>query len=278
MNDPRSFFANDRVAHESLRGQIGGREFTAGAARRVTSPVTDLLRAPNGKRDAQLLMGAEFDVLETRDGWCFGRSSVDGYVGYIRESALGEEEVATHRVTSRSSHIYSDGALKAPEKVALSFGCLLRVVSENDGFARLSGGGFVPTQHISELTSFAPDPALTALKLLETPYLWGGNCSFGIDCSGLVQICLHASGQSCPRDTDQQEAFFSEEVDSVSRLKRGDLVFWRGHVAMMLNEAEMIHANAHHMAVAIELLEDAKKRIGVREFGEVTSIKRPHVI
>lgn len=274
MSDPRSYFANDRVAHESLRGQIVGREFPTVAVRQAITPVTDLLRAPNGKRDAQLLIGAGFEVLETRDGWCFGRSTADGYVGYIQETALGGKQIASHRVTSRSTHIYSGAALKAPEIAALSFGSLLSVASEIEGFAKLSGGGFVPTQHISALTLCANDPAAIALKFLETPYLWGGNSTFGIDCSGLVQVCLHAAGQPCPRDTDQQETFFTQEVDPMSRLKRGDLVFWQGHVAMMLNESEMIHANAHHMAVAIEPLDKAKKRIGAREFGDVTSIKR----
>lgn len=275
MTDRRSHFANSRVAHESLLGQIEGRVFSSSAVRQVVVPVADLYRAPSGDRDAQLLMGANFEVLEVLDGWCFGRSVADGYVGYLSEGSLGEVQIGTHWVNVRSTHIYEDSDLKSTDMVALSLGSALSVVLEANGFAKLSGGGFVPLQHISSLATRASDPANIALKFLETPYLWGGNNALGIDCSGLVQISLHAVGRSCPRDTDQQEVFFTHNVELVSQLKRGDLVFWRGHVAMMLNEVEMIHANGHHMAVVTEPLDVARKRIGTNEFGEITAMKRP---
>lgn len=275
MTDRRTFFANDRVAHVELRGQANSAHFAEAAARQVVVPVVDVCAAPRGKRDSQLLMGAGFDVLDMFDGWCFGRVVADGNVGYVPEAALGEAVASTHLVTARSSHIYAEANLKSPNGAALSFGSLLSVVEEREGFSALLGGGYVPQQHVSSLLDRPSDAAKTALTFLGVPYFWGGDSVFGIDCSGLVQACLRAVGCACPRDSDQQEVFFTEQVAGFADLRRGDLVFWRGHVAMMLNEKEMIHANAHHMAVAIEPFEVARKRIGAREFGEITSMKRP---
>ncbi|MEY8116706.1 NlpC/P60 family protein [Falsihalocynthiibacter sp. BN13B15] len=274
MTDRRTYFANERVAHVGLRGQVDAAHFVEVAARRVLVPVVDVCAAPRGTRVSQLLMGAGFDVLETLNGWCFGRVVADGNVGYVAEVSLGEAVAPSHWVTARSSHIYTESSLKSADKAAVSFGSSLSVVAELEGYVELSGGGFVPVPHVSPLSERPLDAAKTALTFLGVPYLWGGDSVFGIDCSGLVQACLRAVGTMCPRDSDQQEAFFTADV-APKDLRRGDLVFWRGHVAMMLNEREMIHANAHHMAVAIEPFEVARSRIGAREFGEITSMKRP---
>lgn len=274
MTDRRTHLANNRVAHVSLRKHLNVAHFVEVAARQVSVPVADLCAAPRGSRDAQLLMGAGFEVLETRDGWCFGRAVADGYVGYVQASSLEEAIAPTHWVTARNSHIYSGASVKAPDRAALSFGSSLTVSTESDGFFELSRGGFVPVQHVSPIEKRMEDAAKTSLNFVGIPYLWGGNNVLGIDCSGLVQACLFATGRACPRDSDQQEAFFTRDV-MMEDLRRGDLVFWRGHVAMMLNEREMIHANAHHMSVEIEPLGVARQRIGAREFGEITAMKRP---
>lgn len=241
----------------------------------VAVPVTDLCCAANGDRDAQLLMGAQFEVRETWDGWCFGRSVKDRYIGYVDQTSLQPVSPKTHWVHAQSSHIYTAPNLKARESAALSFGAELTIVDEGGSFLALAGGGFVPAQHVAKMEVRATDLGAEALKFLGVPYLWGANTHFGIDCSGLVQLCCEARGRPCPRDSDQQERFFSEVVASGEPLQRGDLVFWRGHVGMMLNAKELIHANAHHMAVAIEPLSEAIARISQREFGDVTSIRRP---
>ncbi|WP_380056298.1 NlpC/P60 family protein [Falsihalocynthiibacter sp. SS001] len=273
MTDRRFHFANSRIAHESLRGDVQAPQFAEGAARQVVSPVADLCAAQRGKRDAQLLMGTEFEVLETHEGWSFGRSLEDGYVGYVAAEQLGPTAISTHWISARSSQIYSAADIKSPEIANISFGSKLAVARIEGTFAELETGGFVPVQHLS--TKTLTDPALVALGFLGVPYLWGGNSSLGIDCSGLVQQSLRACGTECPRDSDQQEAYFTEDVTDAAMMRRGDLVFWKGHVGMMLNEQEMIHANAHHMAVAIESFSEACARIGANEFGQITAMKRP---
>jgi cell wall-associated NlpC family hydrolase len=241
----------------------------------VATPLTDLCRAARGDRDAQLLMGAQFEVRETWDGWCFGRSSKDRYIGYVDAASLTPVVPKTHWVCAQSTHIYTAPYLKSQESAALSFGAQVTVSNDDGAFFALASGGFIPAQHVAQIGAHATDLGATALKFLGTPYLWGANSRFGVDCSGLVQLCCEAHGWPCPRDSDQQEAFFSAEVARDEVLRRGDLVFWRGHVGMMLNEKELVHANAHHMAVEIEPLSEAIERISQREFGEITSIKRP---
>lgn len=274
MSDRRLFAANTHVAHSALRGQIAGVRFTKGTTQQCKAAFTDLCRSPGQGRDKQILFGQKFQVLEVRDGTAFGFDPTDNYVGYVRANDLTTQRQATHVVQSRTSHIYAEPDFKSQDLAALSFGAQLNAVAQRNGFLELLSGGFVSTAHCRELGDFAPDPAGVAQGLLGTPYLWGGNTGFGIDCSGLVQAALGACGLPCPRDSDMQQDAWPD-ISPEAGLTRGDLVFWKGHVGMLLDAATLIHANAHHMMVAIEPLDQAIARIGAREFGKVTKFARP---
>lgn len=240
----------------------------------VAAPFTDLCRTPGQGRDKHLLMGQQFRVLGSTDGWAYGFDPIDGYVGYALENDLAPHQSPTHRVSVRSAHIYSKPDMKSVEIAAVPFFSELAVTTVADGFATLAQGGFVATQHIQPLSWCADDPATIARIFFGTPYLWGGNTGFGIDCSGLVQMSLYAAGRACPRDSDLQEAAWPLEINRPD-LRRNDLVFWKGHVGMMLDNTTLIHANAHHMQVVAEPLDQAIKRIGAKEFGAVTGFGRP---
>ena len=272
MTDRRFFRANGRIGHDSLQGQVTDRPLTAGTTLRIRIPVADLCASPGGKRDKQLLFGQAFTLLEERHGWAFGFDPADGYVGYLRADTLHEAPEPTHRITARSSHIYTLDDIKSPDRLPLSCFSEIPVAEESDCFAELVTGGFIPSQHIAPLDWQAEDPVAVAEGFLGTPYLWGGNSTLGIDCSGLVQLAFHAAGRACPRDSDLQAGSWD---DAEGAPQRGDLVFWKGHVAMMLSETDMIHANAHHMAVAIEPFATARDRIAQKEFGEILRIARP---
>ena len=129
-----------------------------------------------------------------------------------------------------------------------------------------------PRGHLAPIGAGFVEPTATAERFLGTPYLWGGRDSVGIDCSGLVQQALYAGGLACPRDSDLQARL--GDPAKPETLARGDLVFWRGHVGMMLDEARLIHANAWHMAVAIEPLAEALERIARRGGGDPTAFRR----
>ncbi|MEM9579928.1 MAG: NlpC/P60 family protein [Pseudomonadota bacterium] len=267
MSDPRSTPFNGRVACESLRGQVAADEFVKGAARQVTVPVADLLRAPDGPRDRQLLLGDVVRVLETRDGWSFLQADKDGYCGYVSASDLGDARGATHRISAPSSHAYEDANFKSADLIPLSFGSHITVLNTDGRFAE-TPFGYVPRQHIAPLDETERSPAQVARLFLGTPYLWGGNSRFGIDCSGLVQAALLACGMTCPADSDQQHDGLGRTV--TGNFITGDLLFWKGHVAMLADSRTLIHANAHAMSVVLEDAEQAIARIAAQGDGDVT--------
>ncbi len=271
---PRLTPANNRVAHSSLKGHITAGAYSDGVIRQIAAPIADLLRQPGGALDSQLLRGADFLVLENADGWSFGQSVADCYVGYIQSDLLAEAEVATHRINALSSHLYSEPNMKSRTIAALPFAATLTAKHELAGFLELSDGSFVPRQHVQSIDTIAPDFTAVFERFLGVPYLWGGNSVWGMDCSGAVQLALNAAGLNCPRDTDMQESDLGVQLEPNAPPMRGDLVFWGGHVAMMQDSETMIHANAHHMAVASESLAGAVARILAKGDGPVTSCRR----
>ncbi|MCV6586718.1 MAG: NlpC/P60 family protein [Marinibacterium sp.] len=269
--DRRFHRANAHVAHVSLADDAAPAR-SEGRLRYCTVPAGDLCAAPGGARDKQLRFGQPFTVLDTRDGWAFGFDPGDGYVGYLRAAQLTDGPAPSHRITARASHIYSAPDIKSPEIAMLGLGSLIRGRPQGD-FLALEPGGYVPLAHVAPVDTTTPDPASVAETLLGTPYLWGGDSAFGIDCSGLVQLAQHSAGRDCPRDSDLQ-ARHGRDIGQDEPLLRGDVICWKGHVGLMLDAHTLIHANAHHMAVAIEPLDAALTRIAAREFGAVTARRR----
>jgi len=273
-HDPRMTASNGRVAHVSLEGQVTAERFVQGRWMMVQQPIVNLTESPRGDRVSQLLFGERFLMLDSADGFAFGRCEKDGYVGYILSGALTAAEETTHWVVSPATHLYPKPDIKAPPDVALFFGSKVKVGSETETFCRIHTGHFIPKTHLMPARARFGDPVGVADLFLGTPYLWGGTSRWGMDCSGLVQTALMACGIDCPRDTDQQEAALGEEIARTAPLQRGDLIFWKGHVGLMANEHMLLHANAHHMSVAYEPFDEAESRIAMKEFGDVTARKR----
>lgn len=271
VTDRRLIPANARVAASHLRGKVEAPRYESGMARLVSVPVADLLHAPGGRRERQLLMGAAVTVYDIHEGHAFVQAKRDGYVGYLPETALGGG-CTTHRLTVRASHLYTRADLKSPEICGLSLGSRVQVLREAGRFAE-TPYGFIPRPHLAPLEERAIDPVAVAGQFLGTPYLWGGNSAFGLDCSGLVQEACIACGIACPGDSDLQEAALGTALPEAAPLRRGDLLFWKGHVAWVSAPDMLLHANAHHMAVAYEPLVEAIRRIEAGE-GPVTSRRR----
>lgn len=274
--DPRTNAFRPDLAAKHLQGQVEARHFVEGVRHQVLDQIADIRREPahEAALDTQALPGETVMVYETsEEGWCWGQLEQDGYVGYLSANALGPVGPRpTHRVSVTRTFGFPGANIKLPPMIALPMGATLEIVSQTDRFALNGYGWHFPLTHLAPLTHKQPDFVATAESLLSAPYLWGGKSSLGIDCSGLVQLSLQAAGIACPRDTDMQEAMLGKAVP-LSDLKRGDLIFWKGHVALARDAATIIHANAHHMQVAIELAQDALARIKAAG-SDVTSVKR----
>ncbi len=274
MSDLRRTPVNDRVAAAHLAGEFPGRDAVTGTAAQVAVTVTDLRRTPDGARDRQLILGEGVTCYEVRDGWCFVQADKDGYVGYVTADTLVPDGgPASHWVSAPATHAYAAPDMKSPDRLALSHGSLLRVTGETGGFAE-TPAGFVPLVHLSDSATRAGDPVAVAELFLGTPYLWGGNSRWGIDCSGLVQAAHLACGIPCPGDSDQQQAELGQTLPPGSDHRRGDLLFWRGHVALVMDPGHIIHANAWRMATAVEPLHAALARIEAQGDGRVRAHKR----
>jgi cell wall-associated NlpC family hydrolase len=277
--DPRRHPYRDDVAAETLRGKISAPRYVAGELRQVAQPATPLWTRPDAREGwaTQVLYGELVTVYEEKHGWAWVQLQRDGYVGYVRARGLAPHvKRPTHRVRAPGTFLYAAPSAKALTGPHLSMTALLSIAETGAVFSTVADGGFVPTRHICELDRFAPDFVGVAERFAGTPYVWGGKTRLGLDCSGLVQVALQAAGIDCPRDSDMQLAELGREVQvgaDLEGLQRGDLVFWKGHVGIMTDGFLLLHANAHHMAVAVEPLRGAVDRIA-RGGLPVAAIKR----
>jgi cell wall-associated NlpC family hydrolase len=273
--DPRVTLARPDLAADWFEGVLAADRYVRPRPMVCAAPAAAIRRAPDPGAEQldQLLFGERFAALEAADGWVWGQAPRDGYVGYVRAESLAPPGPSpTHWVAALRTYAFSEPSIKSAPVGLYSMNAMVAVTARQGRFARDAAGGWFVEAHLSPAGVFASQPAGVAERFLGAPYLWGGRESLGLDCSGLVQQALLACGRACPRDTDQQ-ARLGRPV-APEALERGDLVFWRGHVAMMLDDARLLHANAHHMAVSIEPLSEAVARIRAAEGAEPAEYRR----
>lgn len=279
MHDPRLTPARPDLAAKYLEGKVAASRYVEGEAFEVCEPIAPLRRAP--ARDAELmtqaLRGERVTIYDRNgEGWAWGQLQDDGYVGWLPDSALAKPAATpTHKVTALSTLAFPGPSIKLPPECSLPMGARVFVARDEGTFAVVSDGLYLPRQHLGPLDARAADFVAVAERFAGTPYLWGGKSSLGIDCSGLVQVALAAAGMPSPRDSDMQQASLGQTIDPVetSKLRRGDLLFWKGHVAIARDAETIVHANAHHMATVIESRIEAIARIKAAGSG-LLAIKR----
>lgn len=274
--DPRDTPVRDDLAARAFEGVARSASYVDPTSRTAAVAAAPLRRAPSADAEQldQLLFGERFDVLEEGNGFAWGQARRDGYVGFVEIAHLASPPAPpSHRVSAIRTYAFAEPSIKSRALGPYSINSLVTAEAREGRFVKAAGSGWFVETHLAPVGLFEADAAAVAERFLGAPYLWGGRESLGLDCSGLVQQALGACGRAFPRDTDQQERT-GRPIDALE-LARGDLVFWRGHVGMMLDAERLIHANAHHMAVAIETLAETRARYVDGGVGEPTAFRRP---
>jgi len=282
--DPRLHPYRDDLAIAALRGRVEAGRFVDPVPARVVSGTASVKEQPadDARQSTELLYGEAVDVIDRAAGWAWVQNRTDGYVGYLRETALGTPAAEpTHRVAALRSYLFGGPDLKlAPRDVLHMTSAVTVAEARDDGWSRLAGtaegpGGYLWTRHLVPVGATAHDWIATARRFLGAPYAWGGRSSTGLDCSALVQLALARAGIPAPRDSDMQAAGLGTEVaGGVEAARPGDVLCWPGHVAFLVGGARILHANGFHMAVAEEKLADFRARTLVK-VGDVRAVRRP---
>ena len=268
------------LAADWLKDQLEAARYVSGTPMQVAAPVADVRREPrpDAALDTQALSGDTVTIYEeTEDGWAWGQLASDDYVGYLPSSALSKSiATPTHRVCVPTTLTYTAASIKQQPVEHLPMGAGVSVVEQTGDFYRLSIGRYVWAMHLTPIDKLASDFVSVCEQLVGIPYLWGGTSSWGLDCSGLVSTGFRMAGVEAPRDSDMLEAAFGSSLGAFGdqTLQRGDLVFWKGHVGIMQDEATLLHANGYHMQVASEALDGAVERIA-HLYAKPTTCRRP---
>jgi len=293
--DLRLFAWREDLAAAKLRGQVKAAQYVEGEEAQITAPVADLRALPSDEAvlQTQLLYGEPFCIYEEKNGWAWGQAGLDDYVGYLRADSLtpfsqqAQSAPPDHQIATLASFVYPKQDIKTRPLLALSMGARVKLTEKTERFAYIDNLGWVIASHVKKIhvkpldTQQANDPIAdymaAALQFLDSPYLWGGRSHLGLDCSALVQLALMQAGFTCPRDTDMQERALGQTVSDNSlhheNLRRGDLVFWKGHVGILQSPQQLLHANASYMKTIIEDFATARKRIAKIQ-GDISSIRR----
>ncbi|MBS7543346.1 C40 family peptidase [Ancylobacter oerskovii] len=278
--DPRLTPARPDLAAAHLRGVVEAARYVEGTPWRVVRERAGVTRTPDSTAPltTEALFGEAVTLYEaTEEGWGWVQLDADGYVGWMALEALAPPGApATHKVAALRTPVFPGPSIKLPPTALLSFGARLAVTGLRDRFLMTADGGFVFAEHLVPLDRVEADPVAVAARFLGAAYLWGGRSSLGLDCSGLVQAALTACGIACPRDSDMQEAALGHDIGfagDLSSLRRGDLVFWPGHVGLVEDAGTLLHATAHYMSVVREPLGPALARIAAGGT-PVRSVKR----
>jgi hypothetical protein len=270
--DPRVHAVRGDLADIALAGQLFAPHYAKPVRKQCAVASVMIQDSPGagGKAISQLLLGEDFMLVDVTGGWAWGYCRHDHYVGYLPETALKdpvEDEGAV--VSVREASLFVSPADDAPVSGSLPMGAVTHGAADN-GFVG-TPLGFVKA---SALDRSFDDAVAVAETLIDVPYVWGGRGGNGIDCSGLLQLSLALTGKSAPRDSDQQQAVLGTEIAADAPLLRGDVIFFPGHVGIMADSNDLVHATMHWGKVVREPLSDVIARFSAEHETPVLARRR----
>jgi len=237
----------------------------------VVKPSIPMKSNPNqtSTLETECLFGETVTILDSRLDWYYCKLLTDNYCGWVQKNYLGETIKSSHRVIANRAYLFKDNDIKSGHINYLPLGSQIYVRDLDDFWAKVYLGNnskqkfaYIPRRHIIKNEDKIEDWVITAEKLIGTPYVWGGRDSIGLDCSALLQLSYQTYGENIPRNSIDQSLLSKEIVHNNEKLERGFVIFWEGHVGIMVDETYCVHANAFHMEVSKEPLVKILERAG----------------
>ena len=220
----------------------------------------------------QLLYGDTFKKLEQKGSWIRIKNDSDNYKGYIKNKKFNLNDKSTHKIYILHANLYSKPNEKSKIKKKLSFSSKVKITHRKGQFLKFDKF-WIKKKSLKKINFKTKNYFKNINKFINVKYKWGGKHFTGIDCSGLIQLFLNFNNKFCPRDTKDQIKYFKKKI-KLQNIKKNDLIFWKGHVAIVLSKNKLIHAYGPLKKVVIMPIKKTIDRIYRTANLKVTGIRR----
>ena len=237
-------------------------------------PILNVYKKKNTNSEVvtQLLYGDSFKILKKSKLWLKIKNKLDNYKGYIKNKKFPFDQKNTHKVFVLSSNLYSRPTKEGKIKKKLSFGSKIKVLDKNSSFYKFDNC-WIKKEDLKKINVKNKDNFKTINNFINVKYKWGGKHFSGVDCSGLIQLLLNYNNKFCPRDAKDQIKYFKNKIQ-LSQVKKNDLIFWKGHVAVAISKKKLIHAYGPFKKVVVMSIKKTIKKIYKTANLKVTGIRR----
>ena len=223
-------------------------------------PLSNIYKKPNAFSEvtSQILYGEKFKIISKNKNWIKIKVSFDNYTGYIKNKYYTKDHQPTHKIFTLKANIYNKQKNKT--KNFLPFASRISMINENKKFVEFEKDKWINKKDIKKINHIEKDYLKVLKMFLKIKYLWGGKTYRGIDCSAILQLFFYYNNKFYPRDTKDQIKYSAKKNRS-KVFKKGDIIFWKGHVAVCINAQKLIHAYGPEKKVLIMNIKETINRI-----------------